>query len=393
MTTYQSVGGSTPSLWLSRPSLLREAEVAVVGGGLVGLSTAYWLRRAGRQVVVLEAEHVAGRTSGRNAGFLLTGTAEPYVRLARTLGPARALALWQLSRDNRELLRAELIDSGRLDCEFLPEGSWIAVPDDAARVAELRASAEQLQAAGIELRWVEGAELRRASGSERLGGALFQPRDGGLDPVRLARGLARVGGAELITGVRVHGLEPAGERVRLHSNAGEVLAERVVVALNAYVPSLIPQLAAEVRPVRGQVLATEPGPRPLAGVWYVNDGFEYLRQLPDGTVVLGGCREVALEDEVGYLETPTATVQQALEHFLADYFPGLAGRPIRHRWAGTMAFTDDGLPAIGAVPHLPAALYAAGMNGHGLSLAFAIGRYLARRLSGEESGELLPAGA
>ncbi|HEV7515808.1 MAG TPA: FAD-dependent oxidoreductase, partial [Thermoanaerobaculia bacterium] len=55
-----------------------------------------------------------------------------------------------------------------------------------------------------------------------------------------------------------------------------------------------------------------------------------------------------------------------------------------HRWAGTMAFTADGLPCIGTVPEIPAALYAAGMNGHGMSLGFATGRYLARRVCGED---------
>lgn len=387
--------GSQPSLWL-QTARREEFEFAVVGGGIVGLSTAYWLGRAGRKVAVLEAGGLACRASGRNAGFLMTGTPEPYAELVGAIGEAAARRLWETSRENRELLRAELLDSGRLDCGFLPEGSWIAAIAGSGQEEELKASAEALAKLGFDLEWREAAEVRRASGSERLGGAIFQPRDGGLHPVELCRGIARLSGAAIKTGFAVRGIEPAGgDRVRLVAEAGEVVAEGAVLALNAYAGALLPHLAAEVRPVRGQMLALEPpAPRPsereLPGVWYVNEGYEYLRQLGDGTLVLGGCRWAAREVEVGTAETPTATVQGALERFLADAFPRFAGRPVAARWAGTMAFTSDGLPRIGEVPGVPGAIYAAGFNGHGMSLGFATGRYLARRALGESAEPLFP---
>jgi glycine/D-amino acid oxidase-like deaminating enzyme len=130
--------------------------------------------------------------------------------------------------------------------------------------------------------------------------------------------------------------------------------------------------------------------RALRGVWYIDDGFQYLRQLKDGTLVLGGCRNVAVEEEVGYLERPTDKVQEALESFLEEAFPELAGRSVLRRWAGIMAFTPDGLPLFGEVPHMPAALYGAGFNGHGMSLGFVAGRYLAERLQGRTSEPFLP---
>lgn len=377
-----------PSFWLSRPRPVREVRYAVVGGGLVGLSTAYWLARSQRledseEIAVLEAGGIGQRASGRNAGFLLTGSAEPLVELAEMVGEEAALRFWELSRENRELLRRELLDGNgaggpRVECEFLPEGSWIATLDDPTARAVLETSAARLEAAGFELRWVEGPELARVSGSSGLGAALYQPRDGGLDPVALTRGMARVGGFPVHTGVRVRSLEPAGERVRLVADGGDWLAERVVVALNAYAPEVLPHLQGSVRPVRGQMLATEPGARPLEGVWYIEDGYQYLRQLPDGTLLLGGCRHHDRDREVGFEETPTDTIQDALEEFLRQRFPAFAQRSVARRWAGIMAFTDDGLPRIGEVPEVPGAIYAAGFNGHGLSLGFAAGRHLAR---------------
>ena len=112
-----------------------------------------------------------------------------------------------------------------------------------------------------------------------------------------------------------------------------------------------------------------------------------LGYVADGTVILGGRRQVAESQEVGYLESPTGTVQGALEEFLEGTFPRLANRPIHYRWAGTMGFTSDGLPVLGHVDHAPGALYAVGFSGHGMSLGFAVGRHLARRLCSEDAGE------
>lgn len=383
---YWSVSGIQPSFWLTRPSPPEEIDVAVVGGGFVGLSTAYWLAKSGRKPVVLEAEHVANKASGRSVGFLLTGSAEPFTKLVSHVGSERALAFWRVSRDNRELLRSELLDPGTVEADFLPEGSWIASLRGTEQHSALEESAELLRDQGFEIEWRGPEEVRRASGSDQLEGALFQPRDGGFDPVRLCRGLAGSGRFEVRGGVRVRGLEQREERVHLVTAVGEFLARRAVLAVNAYIPSLLPKLSLDVKPIRGQALATEPGERLLSGVWYVNDGYDYLRQLSDGTIVLGGRRLVAESREVGYLESPTGTVQGALEEFLEGTFPKLAGRPVHHRWAGTMGFTADGFPVIGAVDHAPGALYAAGFSGRGMSLGFATGRYLAQRIVAEDQG-------
>lgn len=386
---------SSPSFWLSRDNDPEAAGTVVIGAGIVGLSTAYWLTRSGHRPVVLDADGIATHASGRNAGFLLTGTAETYTSLVHGIGEPAARRLWELSNENRDLLRGEILNPGKVDCEFVPEGSWIVgMADRPEQEKELRESCESLAALGFALQWREAAEVRRASGCTRLAGGIFQPEDGGIDGARLCRGIARLvreAGAQVRTGVRVRRIEPEGDRVRVVTDQGHLLAERVVVAVNAYAPALLPHLQAEVRPVRGQIFTTAPGPRDLQGVWYVNDGYEYFRQLPDGTFLLGGCRWVARETEVGYEETPTAQVQGALDGFLKDTFPRFAERPILNRWAGTMAFTADGLPRTGEVPGVPGATYAAGMNGHGMSLGFATGKWLAERVVGERKGELFPA--
>jgi glycine/D-amino acid oxidase-like deaminating enzyme len=373
-------------------------EVAVIGGGIVGLSTAYWLAREGNSVpLLLEAGHLAGRASGRNAGFLLTGSPEPFTDLEAEAGPEAARAFWELSRENRELLRADLIDSGKVDCDFVGEGSWLAAvagedeSDAEAEVESLRASGERLAELGFEIEWREGPEVVRAAGTPRVRAALHQPRDGGLDPVLLCRGIANTGGFAVRTGAWVHRLEPRGDgRIEIVADGGNVVAERVVVAVNAYAAAILPRLAAKIRPVRGQMVASEPVPRFVSGVWYLNRGFEYVRQLRDGTVLVGGGRQASSKTEVGYLEVPTAGVQGSLETFVRAAYPPLHDKALVRRWAGVMAFTPDGMPLAGEDPGMPGVLYAAGFNGHGMSLGFITGRWLARRALGTTTEALLP---
>jgi len=367
----------------------------VVGGGFVGVSAAYWLRRMGVEPILLEAGHLAGRASGRNAGMLLTGSPEPFQRLAGRVGEEAARAFWELSRENRELLWSEVLGPDaptHVECQLQGDGSWIAVlGDDEEELAELRASGERLAALGFDVEWREGRAVEEASGSPRIRAALFQPRDGGFDPVCLCRSLARQDGVRVRTGAWVHRIEewPDG-RYALVADGGTVVAERVVIALNAYVSALLPWLAPEIRPVRGQMISTEPGERVMRGIWYLNHGFEYVRQAADGTVLAGGGRRASRQAEVGYLEYPTADVQGSLEEFLVGTYPALAERPMAHRWSGVMAFTPDGLPRAGEAPELPGVVYAAGFNGHGMSLGFATGRWLARRVLGATDAPLLP---
>ncbi|MFP3939179.1 MAG: NAD(P)/FAD-dependent oxidoreductase [Thermoanaerobaculia bacterium] len=373
-----------------------EVGVAVVGGGIAGLSAAYWLARMGAEPLLLEAGALAGRASGRNAGFLLTGSPQPFLRLEEEIGPEAARAFWELTRENRELLRAEVLEppggEGRVECRFQPEGSWLASVDGGgAGTEELRRSGERLAELGFEVEWREGPEVERASGSPRIRAALHQPRDGGLDPVLLCRGLAATGGFAVRTGARVHALEPRGDRVEVVAEGGSVLAERVVVALNAYAPELLPDAARDVRPVRGQMLSTAPVERFMTGVWYLDEGFQYVRQLDDGPVMVGGGRRGAEATEVGYAEHPTAGVQGNLERFAEETYPALDPASIDRRWAGVMAFTPDHMPRAGDVPELPGAVYAAGFNGHGMSLGFVTGRWLARRVVEGRGDPLLPA--
>ncbi len=98
------------------------ADVAIVGAGIAGIATAYFLAKAGASVVVLDARGVAEAASGRNAGFLLAGVAENFVAASRRYGAANALRIWRLTKRTQTLVR-QLVDEHGIACELRWNGS------------------------------------------------------------------------------------------------------------------------------------------------------------------------------------------------------------------------------------------------------------------------------
>jgi gamma-glutamylputrescine oxidase len=140
----------------------------------------------------------------------------------------------------------------------------------------------------------------------------------------------------------------------------------VILATNAYTPQLLPQVA--IQPRRAQMLASEPkAARLCEQPTYSHFGYRYWRQLATGEILIGGWRDTAYDTEVGYDERPTEPIQSHLEAKLRDM--GADGE-VTHRWAGTMGFTESGLPLVGPVDRMPNVYICAGYNGHGMGFAF-----------------------
>lgn len=365
-----------PSYWFARSTTLEEADLVVVGAGLVGAATAWWAARAGRRVMVLESERVAAGATGRSTGFLATGSVQPFTSLLERVGEPRALRLWELSQENLALLRREVLNTGRVDCGWRAGESWRTGIAGSAAETDWERSAEELVRHGFAVEWRDREATRRASGSPTLGGALVVQGDGGVDPVALCRGLLALSGAEVRSGVAVRGIEPAGERARVSWAGGEVVARSVVLAVNSHIVPLVPAMAARLELSGVEVLATAPARTRLEGLWIVAVPGLSLRQLDDGTLLAAS--GTTSEVRKGFLEAPTAAGQARLEGVLQELFPASHRPPVLHRWAGTLAHTADGLPWVRTVPGVPAAAYACGFNGGGLSLGFALGRRLAR---------------
>ena len=402
-------------------ALPSRAEIAIVGGGLVGLSIGLRLAAAGAEVVLVERERVAAGASGRNGGLLLPGTSELYPPLVERWGRTRARELWALAERGADGLVAlvEMLEGDGLDCGWRPEGG-LHVASSESEAEALRLGAKWLAEDGFDARWLERDALADYSDLELppgLEGALLVPRGGCLHSGRLLSALAmratRVG-LKVVEATRVLKIDGTGEGsatetgadtghpahliadrdaehggLRLMCEGGTLEARQVVVAANAWAARLLPALDGTIQAVRGQVLATAPlPPRRFRGGWSLNEGYEYLQQTDSGRLVVGGMRWTAADRELGYDRHETnPRIQSRLDAFLGASWPELVDSssgevPIAHRWAGIMAWTPDRMPLIGAVPGLAGCWMACGFSGHGVPYAMLAAEILASRIEG-----------
>lgn len=359
------------------------ADVVVIGGGLLGCWTAYWLARAGAAVTLIERTAISWGATGRNGGFVRAGTAEGYADTVARVGREAALAVWTLSAEGQALV-GQTIAEERIDCDFRTPGTLSLALDDAA-LARMRGSLELMRADGL-----PGAFLDRQGvqeliatplGAEIAGGLFFA--DGALlHSARYLAGIARAAqrhGAKLCL-AGVEGLDPVNGGTIVRTSAGAVRAGKVVVAVNAWTDELVPSLAGKIVPVRGQILAYEPvAPIFTAGVGAsVSPTGEYWQQTLDGSIVIGGCRGDAPGGDLGVREmVPTPGVIGSIERVLPRLFPQLADLRVARRWAGLMAFTADYLPVVDAAPDLPGVWVTGGFCGHGMPYGPRLGQLLA----------------
>jgi glycine/D-amino acid oxidase-like deaminating enzyme len=360
-------------------------DVIVVGGGLTGCATAYWLRREypSLDVALVEAHALGDGASGRNAGFVLQGTAADYLSDVERYGERTARRLWHFTRANRDLLAAEVPGA---TVGWASHGSLTAA-GDREEAERLRDSVARLRAAGAPVVYLNADKTHRRIRATGLYGGLYVTTGAVLDPLRLVRYLADASGADLHTHLPV---------TRLHWNCeGGVLldtpdlrfwGERVVLAVGAALPRLVPGLSDVVRPVRAQMLATAPAEEAVVPIpVYSHRGHFYVRQLPGGEVLAGGGRHKHRSAEATDEDATTPAVQATIERYLHTHYPWTQGLAVRRRWSGIMGFSPDGRPVVGAVPEHADSVFATGFTGHGLGYGFRMGRLLARRVGGRET--------
>lgn len=354
-----------------------EVDIAIVGGGILGCSTAYWLRqqRPQARIAIVEAQQLAAGASGRNAGFLLQGTTQDYVTAIERYGADRARRLWHFTRDNRALIASELSTAAF----HLETRGSLTVAGSADEDERLQEAVNRMRQDGAPVAYIPPGATNQRLLAQHFYGALYVPSGAVLDPVALVRHIAAASEAQLFEHHHVVGLRGTPRGTVLSTSRRRIRAAQTILTLNAYLPTLVPSLRQYVRPVRAQMLSTTP----MTSRWlhvpiYTHDGHFYMRQQGDGTVLLGGGRHLHQSIEVGYEDATTEALQRDLEAYLGHHFPQARGLAVQHRWSGVMGFSPDGLPSYGAVPGLPGSLWAGGFTGHGMGYGFHFGRLLSQ---------------
>lgn len=380
----------------------RSVEVAVIGGGYTGLSTALHLAEAGRQVVVLDAAQPGWGASGRNGGFCcLGGSALPYAAQVRRFGAAAAaehLAM-QAGAVNRV---ADLVARLGLQVDCQPGGE-ICLAHRPAEMATLRAEAEVLSALpGVSARLLSRAEVRdEGMGMAGAHGALHLSLGFGLHPLKFAIGLARAAqaaGAELFSDSAVTRIVPDGAGGwALHMPGGVLSARQVVVATNGYSSEDTPGwMRGRYMPILSNIMVT----RPLSGAELQAQGWtsrvmsydsrtllHYFRLLPDNRFLLGMRGNV----RAGAAEVARHKARMR-QHFDA-MFPAWTGVETTHDWSGLVCMTRDRLSFIGPVPGAEGLFAGLGWHGNGVAMGTEAGARLAALVQGHPWEQTVPAPA
>jgi sarcosine oxidase subunit beta len=347
--------------------------IVIVGGGLMGLSAAFHLRRADPQarVTVLERARVGEAASSASAAGVRVMGRDPA---------ERAMALESLVRWP-ELDRELEAKTG------YRRGGGLRIALDDAGWTEARATVGEQRADGVPVELVDAATAHRlAPGlSPDCGGGVHCPIDGQADAVATVNAWAAAArrlGAKIEEGVGAEALVVESGRVAavVRSDGARLPCDTALVAAGAWSAPLVARIGVRL-PLQGrglQMLLTDTAPASLTPVVGCFGRPLSLKQLADGAYLIGGGWPARVPDEaVNRWQVLDDSVRGSLEVARAVY-PPLAARTVARSWAGIEAFTPDDLPVLGPVPGLEGLLVAAGFSGHGFALVPAVGDVLAR---------------
>lgn len=386
---------ATAEPMVSTDDLPATAEAVVIGGGMLGVWTTYWLAKAGVPVVLLEKSAIGWGASGRNGGFLTGGAAIGYQRTTDLLGRENAKAFWALSMTGQELPHQIIAEEG-IDCDLRRNGTLSL----ALTQSDLEGMTHQqalLREDGFTVDILDRSAVQSLIDTplaEEIVGGYLTPTGALLHSSRYLAGLARAAqkhGARIVK-ASAQSIDARADGASVQTSAGTIDAGRVIVALNAWTDSVIPEMKGVIVPTRGQILTYKPTDRiftTATGTEITPTG-EYWQQTPDGSIVIGGCRADAPNSDSDVREmVSTPDVSAKIEQLLPRLFPELTHLEVDRRWAGLMAFTPDGLPVIDHMEASKSVWYGGGFNGHGMPFGPILGQLLANTaLSGAPAPEL-----
>jgi gamma-glutamylputrescine oxidase len=356
-------------------------DVCILGAGLTGLSAALELAEAGYKVVVLEAEQVGWGASGRNGGQAIFGYSCEQSKIASLLGKDDARKLFDWSLEGMRLIQ-ERRNKYNIDCDW--RDGHAHVPIKPRQVEELQAWQRDLaENYDYPLQWWSREQLREQLASERYLGALYDAKSGHLHPLNYTLGVARAAlarGVKIYENTKVTALR-RGNKPTFVTEMGEVHCDFAVLAGNAYVHGIAPELDSRIMPVGTYIGATEPLGEERAkslirndmAVADVNWALDYFRLSNDHRLLFGG--------RASYSTLPPPNLRGTMLHRMTRVFPQLAGTRLDYVWGGYVDISLNRAPHWGRLGQN--VYFAQGFSGHGLASTGLAGRVIAEAVRGQ----------
>ncbi len=387
---------------------MHQTGILVIGGGIAGTATAYYLALSGHQVTLLEQSELAAEASGLNAGTLWATGWGHTPELSSTL-----------SMGSLEVFKTLQLDLGH-DLEFRQGGSLQAIQTE-EEYAFAQQEARELLARGHQVELLDGRDAHSIEPAlgPRVLGCLYYPYGGSANPVKTVRALAslaKIHGATILTHHKVTGIAHLGDGTyQIITPPATFKASTLVLAAGPWCRSLgaMLGLSIPVYAVRGQMWATAPVPPSIFHsigaleshlYWHSHPYSDkqtplelthhqsqrltrhlYGRQTREGEIIIGGDRQ---------LNAPKTPDQEGIEtnraHAL-ELFPELQDLPIARTWAGWMPFTLDLHPLIGKIPHLENLYLLTGLSSSGFEKGLMSGKLLAGSINNGAAVPILSA--
>jgi glycine oxidase len=361
-------------------------DVVILGGGVIGSALAYFLRKAGIDITLIERAEIAAESSSAAAGLLSPlGALEEAGPFTELLMASRALLLKLMPE--LEALSGESMEYRR--CGSLRTAS------DEQESARLRGKMAFWTKLGWQVDWLSGDEARQREPqlASTVQGAVYAEQEGSIRAAGVTRayaGAARRLGARILEHTEVTGLEHTGSRVlSVRTAGGETIAcERLVIAAGAWSRKICGWLNLElpVEPARGQILALKQPATPLKHILFGRA--VYLIPKPDQTIFVG-----ATVEHVGFDKQNTAAGISWLLTEAIELVPALAEAPVARLWAGLRPWSADGRPVLGKAPGWENVMLTTGHSGVGFESSAITGQALTELLTtGETSPIIRPFG-
>ncbi|MCR4520513.1 MULTISPECIES: FAD-binding oxidoreductase [Bosea] len=358
-----------------------KTDICIVGGGLAGLTAALDLARAGRSVLLLEAQRVAWGASGRNGGFVSPGYATSLAAIERQTGREQADELYRLTMEGVEIVRGNIDSLAITEAAPSPGIMKVVRYDGGAGLQAVRDTQEKRF--GRKLRYLGRDETRALLNSPKYHASLTADDSFHFHPLNYARALAR----EIVRlGGRIHEGSPVisceldGAVKQLKTAKATIEADQVLFTTGGYTGDVLPALRRAYIPIATYVLLTEAAPDLIRQAIRIGTGVgddrragDYYRTVEGGSRILWGGR-------ITTRTTEPRDVAAILRHEMVTTYPQLAELKVEAAWSGLMSYARHLMPQIGQFR--PGVWYCTAFGGHGMNTTAIGGTVIAEAIRG-----------
>jgi gamma-glutamylputrescine oxidase len=357
-----------------------EADVCIIGAGFTGISSALHLAEAGFKVVVLEAARMGFGASGRNGGQLVNSYSRDIDVIKSRYGADKAKMLGDMAFEGANIIR-ERIEKYSIDCDYKEGGIFAAF--NHKQMGHLEGQKKLWESLGNDkLELLDSSRIQQEINSNAYVGGLLDRSGGHMHPLNLLLGEAQAFeslGGQIFEDSKAIKIDRLSKPV-VHTEHGSVTSNYLLIAGNAYLGGLVPELASKTMPCGTQIVCTEVLSEELQKTLIPNQHcvedcnykLDYYRLTGDGRLLFGG--------GVTYGGGDPESIERFLRPHIERVFPQLEGVKLDYSWGGDFLLTMSRLPQFGKLNDT--IYYAQGYSGHGVTTTHLAGKLVAEALKG-----------